>query len=217
MKNLYAIITCKKNHELRAAMQRTWCASVNHVWLTSDYSNGDDSYISCPKKVLGFFQKEDLSCFDNVIICDDDTFVFVKRLELFLSNLSKTRYVIAHWGSFQNDKPSHKIIAGPSPKTKIRYPRGGSGMILEKSVVHDLVSYLKNTPAEKLTLESHSDTTLGIWLSMLQDIDTIELKHLMHPGSAELVFNNHEIMSTAFTLHYVKPEQVNLLQTIAEK
>ena len=205
MKCLYAIITCDKNKSLRDTMEIAWCSATEHVWLTSEFSDGRDSYESSPYKLAGFFTRTCFDEYDWIIIIDDDTFVFTDRVSSFLEMQSIKRPVISRWAQFKNDKPYQKMISKHTPKLPVLFPRGGCGILIEGSVARDLSDYLRSTPFDTLPLEIHGDVSVGMWLRNVQDFKMVEHNELNYHPLNKL---SKKAPKTALTLHYINTQEL---------
>lgn len=107
-----------------------------------------DAYDACPLKVLSFCRNFDASAYDWVVIVDDDTFMFPRRLEAYLSTMSPAEplYVGTPWDAFG-----------------VHYMSGGAGCCLSRELFRRIQTYTRELPTSALHIALYSDVCLGHW------------------------------------------------------
>ncbi len=204
MKILYVILSCDKYKDTRQKWQReTWLKDMhpmNHVYLNEHPDGLEDNYKNAPYKYISFFKlltDNVREHFDWLFFCDDDTFVYTEKLEELLSteisessilHLSDS-YMIGFYGG------RFKIY-----NLEIGWCSGGAGIALNREVVKNIQTHLRNTPKPLVTDET--DISLAIWATMAnKELFVIDNKRFSPFNPLDAA---REGMRDCITYHYVE-------------
>lgn len=155
---LYTILTCDAYYKTRCQWQKdTWLTQTeNHVFLGKQDNpewnmvgwNTADNYDSCPIKLMNFVRHYKLKPnIEWVVIADDDTFIFPKRLEMFLGELDSTR--LFYIGTTCNDG--------------CVFMSGGAGFVVSRALFNKLKEYSLSASDTELHRSKYSDLSFGHW------------------------------------------------------
>lgn len=171
MNILYVILTCEKFLNSRRIWQmETWLKNIKHtdnyIFLSAKSHpekkvigfNTEDSYQSASYKHVEFIKNYSIdSTIDWIFFCDDDTFVYPKRLENLIEQEKKENKTIGRLGVCKANiilKDNNKI------KFPIFFPSGGAGFAINRNHFFILKEYLlKNIYPVLLNI----DVTFGAW------------------------------------------------------
>ncbi len=215
MKICYVILACQKYKETRCVWQsNTWLKDVeadddaDYFWIHAnpDHSNKhivgyntSDDYFSCPIKFKLFIQNNELSNFDYVFFCDDDTFVYHNRLKSLLSKYdAKDSYLLGHWLQHEKQFP---VMSG------------GAGFALTKELYRRIREYINNY--NNLPMLAQSDITLCLWIHMMGNYKWEDLCGKVHPDN-HLKLNYSSIEPHHVSFHYVTEELFNYYNSLKE-
>lgn len=153
-----------------------------------------DEYNDLPKKLGGVFMNMTFDGYDWVFIADDDTYVFTKKLEEFVSKQSSKSLLVT----------GHKL--DHIKKKWFEYYSGGSGTLLSHALYTKLCTYVKT--CKEPYIHWCADICLGKWLietneSVKKEGDImIELNHPgFHPNQYDSKKND---ITKAITFHHLK-------------
>ena len=175
------VLTCPKYHQTRVtAIRNTWGQDIKVLFL-SDLIEGNDvigypelhvGYDNVFLKYLALFKRYDNFNSDWYIFCDDDTFLNVKLIKEFLSNYNCEDNICIGAKCVLNSNGSDAYgtqtgfnmssIQGADAMLPVEHPSGGSGFIISKCALKNLIKYLKNN--NNIGRCYKSDVTFGFWL-----------------------------------------------------
>jgi hypothetical protein len=194
-----------------------------------------DDYKSVPLKFVEFFRKAHDSYFefDWTYFCDDDTFVFPKRLRNLLSHYdSQIPICVGRKGVFKTKSKVIELvdrIFRKFPKlalkflilqknlyaSVIEYPSGGAGFAISKPAMMKLREYLREADYNyrKFTF---SDVTFGYWLMqteipIIDRSDVLKAQNPRHPENQGLDVN------TIVSYHYCDEDDFTQLYSSITK
>lgn len=189
MKLLYVILTSEKFSERRELQKNTWLNFIGqedeYVYL-QDVDNLADTYRNVPYKYSQFIKKyKQFEKFDWVFFCDDDTFVFPKRLNHLLTHFDKNKeYMIGRTGVYKGWVSCS----------------GGSGFAVSNKAIIGVKEYVSKNEIIHLP---NSDTSLSMWAKLaspeIQIIDRGERFHTQHLRHEE---NSLIDIDSIITAHY---------------
>jgi hypothetical protein len=193
MKVIVFVHTCKKYEECRAKLiEATWGAHEDVVFITDNSTSTLKQHIYIgeymegptyhPENVIKMFNLfiNNYSHYDFFMIIDDDAYLYIDKLKLFLSFFEKTTaYMI---GNFLN-------WTDPNPEDHIRcdynwWVGGGAGIVFTKKCIE---KFLHLTQTIYLPYANH-DVWLH-WLFMNSDkrIKRVDCPAFHQTGSSELI------------------------------
>lgn len=204
MKILYVILTADKYHDRRELQCRNWmkyiCCNDDYIYLCDSarvFFNfiwdekmvGYDlptGYDNVALKYSSFIKQYNLfDNFDWIFFCDDDTFLFPKKLHHLL------RY-------FNKDEPI--MIGRTGVYEGWQVCSGGAGFAVSQNLILKVQQYLKTNPYEHLP---NSDTSLGMWaklaepnMKVIDRIEQFQTQHLRHED------NGLVDIDSCITFHY---------------
>lgn len=203
LKVLYVVMTCDAYRNTRCEWaMNTWLRQVRDVVFLGSHMDSartmvgwdtGDAYDACPLKVMNFCRNFDASAYDWVVLVDDDTFLFPKRLETYLSSLDPTKplYVGTPWDAFG-----------------VHYMSGGAGCCLSRDLFRRLQEYTRSQPDSALHISLYSDVCLGQWCTQLK---AIYVESSRFCGTYTL-----EGAETCLSRHYVKEDGFYALAAFLE-
>lgn len=180
MKITYVILTCESMLKTRVPfLKNTWINNIDdddEIYYLSSKSNLDenvigyndpDDYISAPLKMHSFFKNFNIDNSDWLFLCDDDTFVFPKRLKKELSKYNENINYYIGKKDYWSDMPYFESIETKNGKVfNVEYPfyciHGGAGICINKRLFNELQYFLKNDTEKHLSY--HGDVSLGYWI-----------------------------------------------------
>lgn len=194
MKVHYVILTCEKYIPTRCeAIRKTWLRDTSAYSFLSSVPNPSehilgwntpDDYESCSQKYIEFFRNTTIDA-DWIVFCDDDTFVFPRRIEAALASANPDERLYIGYEFPKSNPPG-----GMS---------GGAGFVLSRACYTSLCEYIRTEPSPWVS--TYTDVSMAVWLltrlsGVRKQIDT-----RFHPFQckSDLEFRN------AFTFHYVTP------------
>lgn len=199
MRILYVILTCEKYLNSRVAWQKdSWLKGVEYVYLDDSY--GKEGYLNVATKYVDFFSRTDISVYDWLFFCDDDTFVFPERLESDLIRYSQYKPICTGFkiGTFK--------IEGTETYTTCF--SGGAGIAINTELFYYIQEYLKE-PNRIITNES--DTSLAVWCKLSNDdVSFIDGSNLFRPVGPRHPSN--EGFTNCITYHYCNQKDFNILK-----
>ena len=198
MSIFYIILSCKPFLETRLKWQReSWLSGIDsYVVLTGAIGSTDpkvacmktgDGYETCPQRYYQYIRETDLSAYDWIMFVDDDTFIFPKRLENYLTthDASKSLYI------------------GRSITWPINFMSGGAGFALSKVAYSELKDYLTNSLQSDIEFNRNGDVTMGVWINKIAKATHVNCNYLNGNRHKE---NNTLALEQAFSFHYVTEE-----------
>lgn len=209
MRIAYVILTCKKFWDTRVPWQQE--TSLSAVPLDDIYYIGhmkdedkhlfhwgaQDGYRELPQKMRDVFLNLTFDGYDWIFIGDDDTYVYTKRLENFLSNFL---------GS------SHMVIGRKLDHIKkkwFEYYSGGAGTVLSHRLYTEMRNQVKH--CDNPLIHWCADICVGKWL-----IDTKEtcrkegdiVIEVDHPGFHTDYYDAaKDNMARAITFHHLQTKE----------
>jgi hypothetical protein len=215
MKICYVILACEKYRNTRCVWQKnTWLKDVeadpesNYYWIHAqpDQSNNHivgynttDDYFSCPIKYKSFIQNNELTEYDYIFFCDDDTFVFHDRLKQLLNNYNPNEsYLLGHWLQHEKYFPTMS---------------GGAGFALTRELykrVREYLGFYNNLP-----MLAQSDITLCLWIHMMGNYKWEDLQGKVHPEN-HLKYNYTDIQPHHLSFHYVTEDLFNYYYSVKD-
>jgi hypothetical protein len=208
MRIAYVLLTCEKYATTRVPWQlKTSLLSVPHEDIyylghTMDptkrlfHWGAKDDYDSLPQKMLDFFVNMSMDSYDWIIIADDDTYLFHKRIQRFLSvyrhRMENTLTVFGH-------------LLDHIKKDYFEYYSGGAGTILSKALFDEIQKEVKTH--ENPLFHWCADICLGKWLLDINARLPISMNNLatfLHPEYYNPKKNNAAI---AFSFHHLKEKK----------
>lgn len=179
MKILYIILTSPKTSDKRKAQEETWLKYIGekdeYVYLDS-IMNVADTYESVPYKYSYFIKTyKRFTDFDWVFFCDDDTFLFPKKLGHLL-----------HY--FDKEKPI--MIGRTGVYEGWTVCSGGAGFAVSKKLITTVQEHFKKTSFIHLP---NSDTSFGMWarlaepkLEIIDRTDQFQSQHFSHEDNGAI-------------------------------
>jgi len=198
MKILFVILTCAKYSE-RKELQKEWIKYISAgdsvVYLDEAFCVEYD-YNSVPVKYSTFIK----NCmvfneFDWVFFCDDDTFLFPKKLHHLLHYFDCNKSImIGRTGMYEY----------------YNYCSGGAGFAVSKKLILKVRTYLFNN---SITHFPNSDTSFGRWakitepdFEIIDRIEQFQTQHLRHPD------NDAVDIDSCISFHYCGEYDYNILK-----
>lgn len=195
----YIVLTCEKYLPTRCeAIRNTWLRDVDHYFFLSAKSNPDkrvlgwdtpDDYQSCSKKYIDFFRNMTIDA-DWIVFCDDDTFVFPKRLKRALSALSPKRNLYIGYEFPDASEPAMS---------------GGAGFVLSRNAYTQLCSYIRSANNEDVWVSTYTDISVSKWLQ-----HTVQLEKIIDSRFHPYACKTNEDFKHAFTFHYISPSDMSI-------
>lgn len=181
MKILYVILTCPKYAETRQQWQKaTWLQGQEYIYLSD--APESEGYKEAPLKYVRWLRSVTLK-HDWYFFCDDDTFVFPKKLRFAISNIAQ--YIMQGFKGGSFDIYNLK---------NIEWCSGGAGILMNKALVERIQFHLRhNNPI----VTDETDISLAIWARMSCNVRVIDDKRFSP-------FNPRETTHTTdpITYHY---------------
>jgi hypothetical protein len=192
----YVILTCQKYLPTRCEwVKSTWLSHIRpcdtYVFLSSvpDASNhvvgwnAPDEYAGCGIKYMQLFQNFQTAA-DWVVLCDDDTFIFPRRLEAMLSTHSSSAPMCIG-----------KINLGDQFLTTMS---GGAGIVLSNTLYKQVSAHVSSNRGAP---SPYSDVSLAVWMREVElCVYVWDRRFHSHTHRTE------EEIKTAITFHYVTGE-----------
>lgn len=212
MNTAYLITTTGRYHDTRAeVIRKTWGRDVEQRLLfLSDAPGPTGNYIdlgvpsdydSAPQKLVSgllHFAKLNYRDFDWVFICDDDTFVFTRNLEIFLQSRDPQK----------NECYCFVLENHPTLPKEFFWPSGGAGYALSRAAFEQLLRHLENC-----TLYQHTDVTIGMCLRYSNTvlISTLALyeqepEAILERGHQRGMAPHEAVVTYPFSFHRITPE-----------
>jgi hypothetical protein len=179
MKIFYIILSCAEYANTRQQWQKdTWLKGQDYIYLDDDQGGG---YKDAPKKYVRYLREAKRE-HDYYFFCDDDTFVYTKKLEAILKDVSINEMIGFKGGEF-------KIY-----NLNIGWCSGGAGILMNWVLFHYIQMHLLTTPHPIITDET--DISLAIWAAMSSDVQVIDNKRFSPFKTAETTVKD------CITYHY---------------
>lgn len=214
LKICYAILSCNAYKYTRNEWQKkTWLKNIendpnaDYYFLFANMGEDrhcvgwetEDNYESCPHKYRELIKNMDLSNFDYVFFCDDDTYVFHSRLKEYLS---------------QFDKSKKLMIGRKGDYGDIIFMSGGGGFALSSSLYQVLRGYICKE-YDRIPIMRNSDVTMGLWIKNIME----EYKDIEYKVSDLIPSDNHHrspgyTPEKSLTFHYVTEELFNYYYSV---
>lgn len=209
MKICYIISTCDKYLDNRVQYQMdTFLSDVNRndiFYLTSKpniekrqfgWNCLDDEKNITWKYIYFIYNMNTILDYDWYMFIDDDTFVFIERLNHLLKNYNKDElYYIG------NELDHIK-------KDFCLYMSGGAGYAMSNGLYKLIYNYVKTTGINKSYQHWCDDLCIGLWINQLKSSHTINQIHnpnfLLFPHKTENELHN------AITIHKIMTADANL-------
>jgi hypothetical protein len=203
MKICYIILSCEAYLPTRNKWQKnTWLKNVDLDPNADYYLLGAtmkkehkmvgwdtaDDYASCPIKYIKFFYHMDLSEYDYICFCDDDTYIYHSRL------LNKIK---------EFDPEDKFYIGAPLYSYSVNYMSGGAGFVLTRTLYNEVRKYIRSN-YDKIPIWLNGDVTMGKWILNVSDVKHVNLKQFM--SGETHIKNTHCPLETAISYHYVTQE-----------
>ena len=178
------IHTCKQYEETRSKLlENTWANSDNIVFITdNEHSTLNNHIYMGPYKRDGFsYHPESLkkmfnlflerySHYDFFMIVDDDSYVYVEKLKLYLSFFDKDQpYMIGDFLNWPYVLPDYKFGGNYN-----NWVGGGPGIVFTKSCI---IEYIRLYNEHNIPLLSHD-----VWLHYLYSLSNSMIKRTHCPG-----------------------------------
>jgi hypothetical protein len=201
MRVCYIISTCDKYLDNRVKYQmETVFKNVNKediYYLTSkaDVENrrfgwdAPDNLESLPLKYIHFFKNMNIeNNYDWFVLFDDDTFVFIDRLQKMLSTYN----------------PDDNVYIGKEldhiKRDWCLYMSGGAGYVVSKNLYSLMVNHVRKDP-DKALLHWCDDLCIGLWI--VEFSKTHKILHINNDNFHVNIHNNKSELETAITFHKV--------------
>lgn len=195
---LYVILTCEKYKHRQKLQLDTWIKYIggndNYLYL-SDIDGMDIKYENVAIKYINFI-KSCTEClkFDWVFFCDDDTFVFPKKLGWLLKFY---------------DKNMPLIIGRKGIYNGWELCSGGAGFAVSKQLFLSVKRYLAFGDNNILP---NSDTSFGMWAKKSDDsmlvIDNPNQFQTQHPRHSD---NEYMDIDSIISMHYCDEQDFKIL------
>jgi len=188
--------------------------------------NDNDSYESCPERYYQYIKQNEMSKYDWVVFPDDDTFIFPERLHKLLEGLDYNKRI------YLGRKGILKLVYIPSkmsiPITQdayntllrlnvvtpnegthldVVYMSGGAGFALSRAAYAALREYLLSTPKEAVKFHGNGDVTMGLWLSCIDALESINCTRLNshdkddESSKTDVAISYHYVTQELFTMY----------------
>jgi len=210
MKIIIFVHTCEKYEESRAKIiEATWGNIPNVVFITDNsrstlknhiyigpYKSGPTYH---PENVIKMFQLflSNYGDYDFFMIIDDDSYLYVKKLELYLSFFDKKdTYMIGDFLNWVAPRSEGNFTCDYN-----RWPSGGPGIVFTKKCIE---KFLQLINATNIPYTNHD-----VWLHMLYMCSDKRIKRVDCPGF-------HQYNSTNLLQRYSK-EDNNLISVHLER
>jgi hypothetical protein len=227
MKIAYVVLTCDallKDRGLK--IKQTWKNLIDKedslYFLSSTpvpeenvLGYGDlDTYEGAPLKLMSLFKNSNFES-DWVFICDDDTFVFPKRLKELLLNYDHTKEICV----CQHDQNS---AACKHSKFDIQfsytYPNGGAGIAMSKLLFDSVKKFLCNYKYPKyIPYTRNSDISLGLWAKMMKFENYVNRGDVLTYFSPDDPINKNANLDVMVSMHHCNDKHFDMLYSIATK
>ncbi len=193
MKILYVILTCAQNANRQQWQRDTWLKGIDEMdYIYLDEPAGEEIYNNAPFKYIEFFKRMQFqSDYDWFIFCDDDTFIFTKRLKYLLDFEMANAIMIGFKGGIFDIYNLH-----------IAWCSGGAGIALNRFCIERIQLHLNNTLRPLITHET--DISLAIWATMATDNLTVIDNKKFSPFNP--LDAKKEGMHDCITYHYCSKE-----------
>ncbi len=214
MNIVFLVITTGKYHETRIkAVRETWAKGhEDKVYFFTDADGDCPQFIKLPvpsdyqsasiKTVLALrCLWENQAPPDWVVVCDDDTFIYMNNLQSFL--VDKNPKLSACYGQVLRHYP---------PLPYLDYPSGGAGFVLSNMAFLQL-----QAPLRACNLYPFSDVTIGVCMSEV-GIPLIEAPGMHSQPPEKVKAERMEqglpgLTSSPLSFHYIQPERMYELYT----
>tara|TARA_B100000902_G_scaffold399589_1_gene471210 strand:- start:3471 stop:4220 length:750 start_codon:yes stop_codon:yes gene_type:complete len=226
----YIILTCQKNINNKVLWQKKYMfknktRDIYYISAKNDIKNNIygwdtiDDYNSPVIKYINFFKNMNLN-YDYYCFIDDDTFMNLKNLELFLKTIEKyynNKLFIGFAPSLINNDniliiDNEKIYIEKYKLTKSKGLSGGAGFVINNLLYHDIKNYIINENNKKklynLSFDKgkyYSDIFIGSIVKNFNDVTTVvsDKFHMYnHTHYNSLDLNNF------ISYHYVNNEKL---------
>ncbi len=209
------MVTTGKYHATRVrAIRETWGKGIEEsVFFFTDEKGESPQFI--PLEVPSDYQSASIKAvlalilswerlggpsLDWVMVCDDDTFIYVDALRDFLKDKNPDESVCY----------CQEIYHFPD-LPKLHYPSGGAGFLLSRKALSQL-----SVPLRTCKLYPFSDVTVGVCMAE-QGIRLVNTPGIYSQppeiANQELVHQGKEgIVERPITFHYIPPERMYELQ-----
>ena len=211
-------MACEKYMNTRCVWQtKTWLDNVmkdkeaDYFYLCSSVAKDDihyiklnagDKYEDCPYKYVEHFRNFDVSSYDWIVYCDDDTYVFHNRLKAELANYdSSKKLLIGEQNHFSKEYDFPLMFGGP-------------GFILSNSLYKEVKSYIESN--NDIPIYINGDVTICKWVNKVNEKSEVTIVDM-----AKKMFNYpihnyvlEDILPTALSFHYVTEELFELFKPL---
>jgi hypothetical protein len=216
MKILYCILSCLRYESSRRVWQEnSWIKKIggssNYIYLTGRGANkthslitpnGNDSYDDTYLKYHYFVTKYNFDQYDWCFFCDDDTFIFVDKLENILKNYdSNSNAMVGRTGILENKQPRSNFLV----KCPLRFFSGGAGFAMSKSSLMHIKKYLNLNRVYPIS--DNSDVTMGAWIKSAKiDHHMVCKGNMFQCGSPRDASLENVKLEDIVTYHYCNEE-----------
>lgn len=235
------ILTCEKYYDTRMKIILNTWGKNQELYLLTDFSReceanedsrsttfvnfpeADPQYNSLWQRYFLFLKNYDITDESEwYLFCDDDTFVNIKTLENIVKKWKFDEPVcignILKLDERCNDRDGNYTgfplgsLAGKNCSLPLEYPSGGSGFLLNKISMKNLMNYIRDTKLHEVARGYNSDVSIGFWL---REINTklVNVRGFW-PTTPQKLFHTEEIIKQSYTYHYVDEELTLKLQKI---
>lgn len=217
MRICYVISTCDKYLETRVKYQmETFLKDINKediYYLTSKpnidkrqfgWNCMDDEKNITWKYIHFIYNMDKILDYDWFMFFDDDTFVFIDRLQKLLEQFNKNDL---HYIGYELDHIKKDFCL---------YMSGGAGYAISNGLYNKIYEYVKNTGINNSFKHWCDDLCIGLWIDEMRKQHNINQLH--NPQFLISHFDNIEQLNTAITAHQIMTlEDNNLCYEISKK
>jgi len=158
MKKVICFVNTTKKHTDRIKIiWQTWADDVDTVFYSDhddpemnvikvsnrdDYASGEEKQINVLNHLKNLTDGEDknlLDVYDWVFFVDDDTFVNVENLDIFIQNIDKTKVYGSIFNS-QKDSENPMYVNNIIPLDS-KFPSGGAGFLVSTDTIKDIEEF----------------------------------------------------------------------------
>lgn len=183
MKVIIFVHTCELYEESRAKIiEKTWGNKDNVIFITDNKESTlqnhkfigpyKPGYTYHPENVIKMFELfiKDYSDYDFFMIIDDDSYLYIDKLELYLSFFDKEdSYIIGDFLNWVAPRDTSNFTCDYN-----RWPSGGPGLVFTKKCILDFLKLIKNS---NIPYNNHD-----VWLHNLFMISNKRIKRVDCPG-----------------------------------
>lgn len=198
MRILFVILTCEKTEQSAKLQKDNWLKFISE---TDSVVYLDDSFCDSPgynnvaqKYIKFIYSFPFFGLYDWVFFCDDDTFVFPKKLKHTLLYFNANNPImIGRTGQYDG----------------VKYCSGGAGFAVSRALIKDVKAYLA---PPQIQYNPNSDTSFGLWaknaspeLQIIDRVDQFQTQNLSHDDNALIDIDS------CVTFHYCTADDYKIL------